>query len=152
MQSATVPTRPFPVFSQEHSMTTLQRVLHVEDDPSIRMVTSVALEKVGKLQVLSCESGQMALEKAHAYDPQVLLLDVMMPEMDGPTTLDGLRKMLDMDGKLVLFMTAKVQQKELDFYLSIGAFGVIIKPFDPMTLAAQIQQHWAQFQATRATV
>ncbi|MEY4642482.1 MAG: hypothetical protein RLZZ227_2476 [Pseudomonadota bacterium] len=133
-------------------MTTLQRVLHVEDDPSIRMVTSVALEKVGKLQVLSCESGQMALEKAHAYDPQVLLLDVMMPEMDGPTTLDGLRKMLDMDGKLVLFMTAKVQQKELDFYLSIGAFGVIIKPFDPMTLAAQIQQHWAQFQATRATV
>lgn len=132
-------------------MTILQRVLHVEDDPSIRMVTSVALEKVGKLQVLSCESGQMALEKAHAYDPQVLLLDVMMPQMDGPTTLEGLRKILDMDGKLVLFMTAKVQQKELDFYLSIGAFGVIIKPFDPMTLATQIQQHWTQFQATRVT-
>lgn len=128
-------------------MTTLQRVLHVEDDPSIRMVTSVALEKVGKLQVLSCDSGAQALEKAADYDPQVLLLDVMMPQMDGPTTLAELRKKLDLGGRLVLFMTAKVQQSELDHYLGIGAHGVIIKPFDPMTLAEQIQQHWAKFQA-----
>lgn len=133
-------------------MTTLQRVLHVEDDPSIRMVTSVALEKVGKLQVLSCDSGQMALEKAEAYDPQVLLLDVMMPQMDGPTTLAELRKKLDLSKRLVLFMTAKVQQKELDHYLTIGAQGVIIKPFDPMTLAAQIQQHWTNFLAETGTV
>ncbi len=132
-------------------MTDLQRVLHVEDDPSIRMVTVVALEKVGKLQVLSCESGQQALEKAPAYDPQVLLFDVMMPLMDGPTVLEEMRKKLDLGGRLVLFMTAKVQQKELEHYRSIGAFGVIIKPFDPMTLAAQIQQHWARFQAERGT-
>lgn len=132
-------------------MPNLQRVLHVEDDPSIRMVTVVALEKVGKLQVLSCESGQQALAKASAYDPQVLLFDVMMPQMDGPTVLEEMRKKLDLDGRLVLFMTAKVQQKELDHYLSIGAFGVIIKPFDPMTLAAQIQQHWTRFQAGRGT-
>lgn len=125
-------------------MTTLQRVLHVEDDPSIRMVTSVALEKVGKLQVLSCESGQQALDKAAAWDPQVLLLDVMMPQMDGPTTLAELRKVMDMSDRLVLFMTAKVQQKEIDHYLGIGAHGVIIKPFDPMTLAAQIQQYWGE--------
>lgn len=131
-------------------MEILQRVLHVEDDPSIRMVTSVALEKVGKLQVLSCEGGQQALEKAEAYDPQVLLLDVMMPQMDGPTTLGELRKKLDLSRRLVLFMTAKVQQKELDYYLSIGAHGVIIKPFDPMTLAAQIHQHWTNFQAERS--
>jgi len=130
-------------------VTTLQRVLHVEDDPSIRMVTSVALEKVGKLQVLSCESGQQALEKAVAYDPQVLLLDVMMPQMDGPTTLGELGKILDLSERLVLFMTAKVQQKEIDHYLGIGAHGVIIKPFDPMTLAAQIQQHWSEFNAGR---
>ncbi|MGV3593229.1 MAG: response regulator [Gammaproteobacteria bacterium] len=130
-------------------MTTLQRVLHVEDDPSIRMVTSVALEKVGKLQVLSCESGQHALDKAAAWDPQVLLLDVMMPQMDGPTTLAELRKVMDISERLVLFMTAKVQQKEIDHYLGIGAHGVIIKPFDPMTLAAQIQQHWGEFLAGR---
>jgi two-component system OmpR family response regulator len=130
-------------------LTTLQRVLHVEDDASIRTVTSVALEKVGKLQVLSCEGGQQALEQAAAYDPQVVLLDVMMPQMDGPTTLAELRKVLDLSKRLVLFMTAKVQQKEIDYYLSIGAQGVIIKPFDPMTLAAQIQQHWDKFEAQR---
>lgn len=129
-------------------MTTLERVLHVEDDASIRMVTSVALEKVGKLKVLSCESGPIALEKAAGFDPQVLLLDVMMPQMDGPTTLKHLREKLDVSKRLVLFMTAKVQQKELDEYLGIGAFAVIIKPFDPMTLARQIQEHWANFQKT----
>ncbi len=131
-------------------MTELKKVLHVEDDPSIRMVAGIALEKVGKLEVLSCESGQMALEKAVAFDPQVLLLDVMMPNMDGPATLMQLREILDVDSKLVLFMTAKVQQKEIDEYLGIGAFGVIIKPFDPMTLASQIQTHWKNFQQTRA--
>ncbi len=127
-------------------MIPLQRVLHVEDDPSIRMVTSVALEKVGKLQVLSCEGGAQALANAVAYDPQVLLLDVMMPLMDGPATLKELGKILDLKQRLVLFMTAKVQQKEIDEYLGLGAFAVIIKPFDPMTLAQQIQQHWASFQ------
>ena len=130
-------------------MTELKRVLHVEDDPSIRMVASVALEKVGKLEVLSCESGEMALEKATAFDPQVLLLDVMMPQMDGPATLKRLREILDVESKLVLFMTAKVQEKEINEDLSIGAFGVIIKPFDPMTLASQIQTHWKNFQASR---
>jgi two-component system OmpR family response regulator len=129
-------------------MTTLERVLHVEDDPSIRMVTSVALEKVGKLKVLSCESGDMALQKAADFDPQVLLLDVMMPQMDGPTTLKHLREKLDVNKRLVLFMTAKVQQKEVEEYLGIGAFAVIIKPFDPMTLAQQIRDHWANFQKT----
>lgn len=129
-------------------MTTLQRVLHVEDDASIRMVTSVALEKVGKLTVLSCDSGEMALQKAAEFDPQVLLLDVMMPQMDGPTTLQHLREKLDVSKRLILFMTAKVQQKELDEYLGIGAFAVIIKPFDPMTLARQIQDHWTNFRKT----
>lgn len=127
-------------------MIPLQRVMHVEDDPSIRMVTSVALEKVGKLQVLSCEGGEQALAKAVAYDPQVLLLDVMMPLMDGPATLKELGKILDLSQRLVLFMTAKVQQKEIDEYLGLGAFAVIIKPFDPMTLARQIQEHWTSFQ------
>jgi two-component system OmpR family response regulator len=126
-------------------MAVLERVLHVEDDPSIRMVTSLALEKVGKLKVLSCEGGMQALAQAGTFDPQVILLDVMMPELDGPATLAQLREKIDLSERLVLFMTAKVQQQEQDFYQSIGAFGVIIKPFDPMTLAAQLQEHWARF-------
>lgn len=130
-------------------MIPLQRVLHVEDDPSIRMVTSVALEKVGKLKVLSCEGGKEALAKAVEWNPQVLLLDVMMPLMDGPATLKELGKLLDLSNRLVLFMTAKVQQKEIEEYLGLGAFAVIIKPFDPMTLAGQIQDHWSRFQQSR---
>lgn len=128
-------------------MAVLERVLHVEDDPSIRMVASLALEKVGKLKVLSCEGGVQALAQARSFDPQVILLDVMMPEMDGPATLALMKEKFDLSGRLVLFMTAKVQQQEQDYYQSIGAFGVIIKPFDPMTLAAQLQEHWARFLA-----
>ena len=68
--------------------------------------------------------------------------------MDGPTTLKHLREKLDVNKRLVLFMTAKVQQKEVEEYLGIGAFAVIIKPFDTMTLAQQIRDHWANFQKT----
>lgn len=89
------PCLKIPCFILDKLMTMLQRVLHVEDDPSIRMVTSVALEKVGNLEVLSCEGGEQAMAKAVAVDPQVLLLDVMMPAKDGPATLKGLGKVLD---------------------------------------------------------
>lgn len=126
-------------------MAALERVLHVEDDPSIILVTRVTLQKLGKMQVLSCESGKQALEKAATFNPQLILLDVMMPGMDGPTTLGELGKHMNLDNVLILFMTAKVQDAEIDYYHSIGARGVIIKPFDPMTLVDQLQRHWQQF-------
>ena len=129
----------------------LQRVLHVEDDPSIRLVTSLTLEKIGKYTVLSCDGGPAALEQAEAFDPQVLLLDVMMPGMDGPSTLEGLKRRLDLSNRLVLFMTAKVQQQELDHYRSIGAWAVITKPFDPMTLPVEVNRYWQEFNTARAT-
>jgi two-component system, OmpR family, response regulator len=130
-----------------------QRILHVEDDPSIRMVTSLTLEKVGGFTVLSCESGETALKQAQDFNPQVLLLDVMMPGMDGPATLLALQQQLDLSDRLVLFMTAKAQQQELDHYQSLGAWAVISKPFDPMTLPEQINQHWRNFRTAlkRAT-
>ena len=128
-----------------HVLSTLQRVLHVEDDPSISLVARVTLEKLGKMQVLSCASGAEALEKAAAFAPQLILLDVMMPGMDGPTTLQHLQQQLDLSTTLVLFMTAKVQDTEIAHYRSLGARDVIIKPFDPMTLVPQIQAQWDQF-------
>lgn len=131
-------------------MEALQRVLHVEDDPSIRLVTSLTLEKVGKFTVLSCDSGAQALQQARDFDPQVLLLDVMMPGMDGPATLQALQQQMDLSQRLVLFMTAKVQQQELDFYHSIGAWAVIMKPFEPMTLPEQVRRHWQDFNAARS--
>jgi two-component system OmpR family response regulator len=128
----------------------LQRVLHVEDDPSIRLVTSLSLEKIGKYTVLSCDGGPAALRQAAAFDPQVLLLDVMMPGMDGPSTLEGLKQQLDLSTRLVLFMTAKVQQQELEQYRRIGAWAVITKPFDTMTLPVAIKRYWEEFNMARS--
>lgn len=124
-------------------MSPLQRVLHVEDDVSIQAVAKVALEIVGGLQVLSCSSGQEALDQVAAFAPDFILLDVMMPGMDGPETLLRLRDVVDLSRIPVAFMTAKVQPAEIEHYRSLGARDVIVKPFDPMQLAAQVKAIWA---------
>ncbi len=126
-------------------MKKLERVLHVDDDPSIRIIARVALEKVGKFALLSCASGKDTLEQALEFQPQVILLDVMMPGMDGPSTLAELKKLLDLSGVPVIFMTAKVQPEELEKYREMGAFDVIVKPFAPMQLAQDIRQLWSDF-------
>ena len=129
-------------------MEALKRVMHIEDDESIRMITCVTLESVGNLEVLSCESGYLGLEKFDDFKPQVILLDVMMPELDGPDTLEKLKESHDLDNVMVIFMTAKVQQEELDLFKSIGGFDVIEKPFDPMSLTDKLQACWKQFAAS----
>jgi two-component system OmpR family response regulator len=123
----------------------LRRVLHVEDDPSIRAIARVALVSVGGLELLSCADGAEALEKAAAFEPQVLLLDVMMPGMDGPSLFGELSRRMPMDGRMTLFMTAKVQPTDLIAYRALGAFDVILKPFDAMRLAQRIGEAWQRF-------
>lgn len=124
-------------------MTTLQTVLYVEDDPDIREIATLALQDVGGLTVKVCESGQMALREIDAFDPQFILLDVMMPEMDGPETLKALRDQGSVPGGMaVAFMTAKVHPEELARYRELGVADVIPKPFDPMTLADDIRAIW----------
>ncbi|WP_296130859.1 response regulator [Pseudomonas sp. Ga0074129] len=125
-------------------MPELQRILHVEDDPSIQAVARVALEAVGGFQVLSCSSGQAALDQLVAFAPDFILLDVMMPDMDGPQTLAHIAQLIDIEQVPVAFMTAKVQPAEIAHYRSLGARDVIIKPFDPMQLAAQVRKIWSQ--------
>jgi two-component system, OmpR family, response regulator len=125
-------------------MPELTRILHVEDDPSIQAVAKVALEAVGGFKVLSCSSGQEALDQIQGFAPDFILLDVMMPGMDGPQTLEKLRLLVDIGLIPVAFMTAKVQPAEIQHYRSLGARDVIIKPFDPMQLAAQVRQIWNQ--------
>lgn len=122
----------------------LKRILHVEDDPSIQAVAKVALEAVGGFTVLSCSGGQDALDQVQEFAPDFILLDVMMPGMDGPQTLQELGRMVDITQIPVAFMTAKVQPNEIDYYRSLGARDVIIKPFDPMQLATQIRAIWSQ--------
>ncbi len=123
-------------------MNKLERIMHIEDDPSIQEVARVALEIVGGFTVKSCESGAEGLAEAPSFAPQLVLLDVMMPGMDGPQTLVELQKLSCMKGVPVVFMTAKAQTQEVAGYHNLGAAGVIIKPFDPMTLSTQITEIW----------
>ncbi|PKF51868.1 response regulator [Enterovibrio nigricans] len=113
-------------------------VLYVEDDEDIRAIAEMALED-DNFFLMSCSSGEEALEKAALSDPDLLLLDVMMPGMDGPTTLNHLRQIPHITSTPVIFMTAKVQPTEVKAYLECGALGVISKPFDPMGLADEIK-------------
>jgi len=122
---------------------TLKKILYVEDDADIREVARMALETVGGFTVNICSSGRQALAEAPGFDPDFILLDVMMPGMDGPTTLDELRKLPGLEEKPVVFMTAKVMQSEIGVYKELGAVDVIPKPFDPMTLAERINEIWS---------
>ncbi|SDN62934.1 response regulator [Polaromonas sp. JS666] len=122
----------------------LNRILYVEDEPDIRMVAQMALQAVGGFTVIACASGQEALDAAPGAGADLLLLDVMMPGMDGPTTLKGLRELPATASTPVIFMTAKVQAAEVAVYKGLGALEVIPKPFDPMELSTQIQRIWAE--------
>ena len=122
---------------------TLTNILYVEDDLDIQAVAQIALEVVGGLTLKTCSGGAEALAAIGAgFVPDLLLLYVMMPGMDGPTTLAELRKLAVTATTPVIFMTAKVQSSELDFYTSLGAIGVIAKPFDPMELSSQVRALW----------
>jgi two-component system, OmpR family, response regulator len=123
-------------------MSTLQRILYVEDEPDIQAVTKLALEMVGGFTVKVCSSGEEALREAVPFAPDMILLDVMMPGIDGPTTLRSLREQASLSQVPVAFMTAKVQPAEVSHYKSLGALDVIAKPFDPMTLAGRVSDIW----------
>ena len=123
-------------------MTSLQRILYVEDEPDIQAVAKLALEMVGGFEVKICSSGEEALVEAEAFAPQLLLLDVMMPGMDGPSTLAALRNIPTLAEVPAVFMTAKVQPSEVAHYKSLGALDVIAKPFDPMGLADEVKRIW----------
>ncbi|MDO3383788.1 response regulator [Gilvimarinus algae] len=122
----------------------LQCILYVEDEPDIRAIAELALETVGGYTLVSCSGGHEALEAAQRQQPDLLLLDVMMPEMDGPETLRRLREIPHMREVPAVFMTAKVQPQEVEEYRNLGAVDVIAKPFDPLTLADQIYHIWQQ--------
>lgn len=122
----------------------LKRILMVEDEPDIRTIAKFALEAVGGFTVELCASGSEAIEKAVAFAPDLLLLDVMIAGMDGPTTFKTLRAMPQTAHTPAIFMTAKVQRHEVEQYKQLGAIDVIAKPFDPMALSAMIHQIWEQ--------
>ncbi len=122
--------------------TGLRRILFVEDDPDIQVVATMALEAIGGFSVTACGSGGEALSRFPALTPDLVLLDVMMPGMDGPTTLEALRRLPGAETVPVVFMTARVQAHEVARYRQMGAADVIAKPFDPMTLSDTVRSIW----------
>ncbi|MDH5183061.1 MAG: response regulator [Gammaproteobacteria bacterium] len=124
----------------------LQKILYVEDEPDIQAVTRLALEEIGGFTLEVCSNGDQALSKVVAFAPDLLLLDVMMPGMDGPSTLKALREIAEIASTPAIFMTAKVQPHEVQEYKELGAIDVIAKPFDPMTLSDNLRSIWAKSQ------
>ena len=120
---------------------TLIHVLHVDDEPYIRELVGLSLGLDPGFVTRSCGSGEDALAVAADWLPHVILLDVRMPVMDGPSTLVRLRENPTTAGISVIFMTARAQTRDLDRLRSLGAVGAIAKPFDPMTLAAAVRRH-----------
>jgi CheY-like chemotaxis protein len=127
--------------------TALRRVLVVEDNLDIRTIVKAALEMVGGLEVRACESGTEALDAVVEFAPQLVLLDVMMPDMDGPGVLVRLREQPETAALPVVFLTAKTATAEIERLCGLGALGVLTKPFDPMTLHQDVQTLWDTFTA-----
>ncbi len=124
----------------------LHRILAVEDEPDIRSVLELCLRSLGGYTVLSCASGEEALDRAEGFAPDLILMDVMMPELDGPATLKALRQRPTLAEVPAIFLTAKVRPQEVRLLLDQGAVGVVAKPFDPMALCGDIQRLWARSQ------
>ncbi|MBF0380738.1 MAG: response regulator [Magnetococcales bacterium] len=120
----------------------LDRILYAEDEPDIQEVAVLALETVGEFNLKLCNTGKEAVAAAPEYKPDLLLFDVMMPEMDGPTAFQEIRTLPGMESIPVIFMTAKVQPEEIAKYKELGALDVIPKPFDPMNLAQAVRDCW----------
>jgi CheY-like chemotaxis protein len=120
-------------------------IVYVEDELDIRIVGRVALEGVGGFRVRTCASGAEALEVATAAPPDLMLLDVVMPGLDGPMTMARLQEAPQTQGIPIIFLTAKVQTVHVARYRQLGAIGVIAKPFEPMALASKVRQLWERY-------
>jgi two-component system OmpR family response regulator len=125
----------------------LRSILYVDDEPDIRQIVQFALGLTKGLTVHTGESGERGLELARELRPDLLLLDVMMPGLDGPGTLKRMRSDPTIAHIPVIFMTAKAMAREVALYRKMGAVGVIAKPFDPMRLSEQVLSLWSDHTA-----
>ena len=118
----------------------LRRIALVDDQREIRLIVQLALGKIGRFELRSFDSGEQALLEVPAFGPELLLLDMVMPGLDGLATLSGLRER----GVLApaIFFTVRVTDPDVARYRAAGALGVIAKPFDPFKLAGQIRALW----------
>ena len=116
------------------------RILYVDDDADIREIAQMSLELDPELEVRICASGEEALDQAISWQPHLVLLDVMMPGMDGPSVFAHLRQQPATADIPVAFITARTKASEVKGFLKLGACGVLAKPFDPMALAPRVRE------------
>ena len=116
----------------------MHRILLIDDEDDIREVAALTLEATAGWEVVSADSGRNGIQAALAYKPEAILMDVMMPEMDGPTTFREMQKIPELADIPVILLTAKVQGVDQRRFADLGVAAVLFKPFDPMTLAQQI--------------
>ena len=122
----------------------LEKIIYIDDQMDILLVAEYALSKIAEYDVLTCESGTEALAKIEEYNPDLIILDVMMPELDGPQTLSQIREIESFKTTPTIFITAKTFPNEVTDLMSCDAdvIGVIPKPFDPITISTTIQSIW----------
>ncbi|RUR04454.1 response regulator [Legionella sp. km772] len=120
----------------------LKNILIIEDETDIQFILKMALEKLDTFNVSYCSSGKEALKSAEEFQPDLILLDEMMPGMDGIATFKALRQVPSSKDIPIVFMTAKVQASEKKQYYELGASDVISKPFDIKNLASRLRQLW----------
>lgn len=118
----------------------IHKVLLVDDDDDLRRVAAISMRRVAGWEVVTASSGTQAVELALEHRPDLTLLDVMMPEMDGPMTLSAMRLEETLEEHPVIFITARIQASEIAELLALGVAGVIRKPFDPMTLSMEVSR------------
>jgi two-component system, OmpR family, response regulator len=115
------------------------KVLIVDDEPDIRRIARLSLARLGGMEVIEAATGDEALSQARDQKPDAILLDVMMPGRDGPSTLSALQAEPGTAAIPVVFLTAKAMVVEVERLRALGAVGVLTKPFDPLTLAADLR-------------
>jgi len=126
----------------------LEKIMHIEDDESIRMIVEMALVDLADFSLCSCESGFEAIQQIEQFTPDLILLDAMMPAMDGLQTLKELRKKPNAQHTPVVFMTARIQQAEKQQYIDAGAVAVIEKPFEATQLGDELESIYRRFYAS----
>ena len=124
--------------------TVLKKILYIEDDENIAEIAIMAMQSIGKFEVQHFLSAKEALANLDNLEPQMILLDMMMPEMDGLTFFEELQKYTKFKKIPTIFITARIQNDEIKNYLAKGARGVIAKPFDPMELCNSINKLWKE--------
>lgn len=123
----------------------LNKILYAEDEPDIRSIAQIALEDLGGFSVEYCNDGKDIIAIAMKFKPDLFLLDVMMPGKDGLAVLRELRQVPLFANTPAVFMTAKIQPNEIAEYKMMGVLDVIVKPFDPMTLAKTLRTIWKKY-------